>query len=91
MLPGKAYYNVSSQDVVAYDPTPTTGVKGDKNVQEGSIIVRGVKTADFMTAEGVQYPPEVRREITKVLTKHPKVVRVFFDETPKPPATTEFE
>lgn len=91
MLSPKEYEEISSQNVVAYFPTKTTGVKGDANVQTGFVAVRGVKTIDFMTAEGVEFPPEIRREIKRVLTKHPKIVRVFFDETDKPPATTEFE
>jgi len=33
----------------------------------------------------------VMAEITSVLIQHPKIVRVFYDFTPKPPATTEFE
>lgn len=86
----KVYSNVS-QLIVALDCQRTVGIKGDGRVYAYSIIVRGVKTLDFMTAEGVQFPPNVRREISNAVTKHPKIVRVFFDETNKPPATTEME
>ena len=44
-----------------------------------------------MTSSGYHFPPEVIDEITGALTKHRGIVRVFFDMTPKPPATTEFE
>jgi GMP synthase (glutamine-hydrolysing) len=84
-------YNDVSQLIVALDCQKTVGIKGDGRVYAYSIIVRGVKTLDFMTAEGYQFPAEVRREISTVVTRHPKIVRVFFDETNKPPATTEME
>lgn len=80
-----------SQLIVALDCQRTVGIKGDGRVYAYSIIVRGVKTLDFMTAEGYQFPANVRREISNAVTKHPKIVRVFFDETNKPPATTEME
>jgi len=84
-------YNDVSQLIVALDCQRTVGIKGDGRVYAYSIIVRGVKTLDFMTAEGIQFPANVRREISTAVTKHPKIVRVFFDETNKPPATTEME
>ncbi|MEK7584319.1 MAG: glutamine-hydrolyzing GMP synthase [Patescibacteria group bacterium] len=80
-----------SQLVVALGCVNTVGVKGDTRSYKPSIWIRAVETADFMTAEGHQFPPDVRREITSTLTKHPEIVRVMYDETDKPPATTEFE
>ena len=84
-------YKGVSQLIVALDCQRTVGIKGDGRVYAYSVIVRGVKTLDFMTAEGVQFPANIRREISTVVTRHPKIVRVFFDETNKPPATTEME
>ncbi len=84
-------YDDVSQLIVALDCQRTVGIKGDGRVYAFSVIVRGVKTLDFMTAEGVQFPAPVRREISAVVTRHKKIVRVFFDETNKPPATTEME
>ncbi|MFH0857113.1 MAG: GMP synthase (glutamine-hydrolyzing), partial [bacterium] len=80
-----------SQLIVALHCAPTVGVKGDGRVYKNNVIVRAVFTFDFMTAKGYQFPPEVRQEITSHITKHPEIVRVWFDETNKPPATTEFE
>lgn len=80
-----------SQLVVALNCIDTVGVKGDDRVYGPSVMVRAVQTADFMTAKAIQFPSEVRSAITTSLTSHPGIVRVFFDETPKPPATTEFE
>lgn len=84
-------YNDVSQLVVALDCTPSVGIKGDGRIYANSIIVRGVKTRDFMTAIGYQLPDKVRGEITSVVTKHPGIVRVFYDETNKPPDTIELE
>lgn len=84
-------YQDISQLIVALDCNRTVGIKGDARIYGFSIIVRGVKTLDFMTAKGYQLPADVRREISSAITKHPKIVRVFFDETDKPPATTELE
>ena len=86
-----SWYDYVSQLVVALQCAPTVGVKGDKRVYRHSVYVRAVKTIDFMTAEGVQFPPRIRKEISRRVTQHPDVVHVMFAETDKPPATTEFE
>ena len=82
---------VFSQLVVALDGNRFVGVKGDKRVYGHAILVRAVETADFMTAIGHQFHRNTRQLITTALTKHPQIVHVGFFETPKPPATTEFE
>ncbi|MEK7539535.1 MAG: glutamine-hydrolyzing GMP synthase [Patescibacteria group bacterium] len=87
-------YNLTkdiSQLIVALLGVNSVGVKGDKRVYGHSLAVRAVQTVDFMTAQGYHFPPVVINEITSALTKHKNIVRVFFDMTPKPPATTEFE
>ncbi|MCX6752175.1 MAG: glutamine-hydrolyzing GMP synthase [Candidatus Nomurabacteria bacterium] len=80
-----------SQLIVALLGVNSVGVKGDERVYGHSLAVRAVQTSDFMTAKGYYFPEEVMNEITSALTKHKNIVRVFFDMTPKPPATTEFE
>ncbi|OGI64434.1 hypothetical protein A2733_01350 [Candidatus Nomurabacteria bacterium RIFCSPHIGHO2_01_FULL_40_20] len=80
-----------SQLIVAMLGINSVGVKGDERVYGHSLAVRAVQTVDFMTAKGYHFPPEVADEITSALIKHKDIVRVFFDMTPKPPATTEFE
>lgn len=87
-------YNIAkdiSQLMVALLGINSVGVKGDERVYGHSIGIRAVQTSDFMTSSGYHFPPEVVDEITNALTKHRGIVRVFFDMTPKPPATTEFE
>ncbi len=68
----------------------TVGVKGDSRSYEYPIVVRTVASTDFMTVKGYEIPYEVRKKIISETTKH-GFNRVFFDETPKPPATTELE
>jgi GMP synthase (glutamine-hydrolysing) len=80
-----------SQLMVALLGINSVGVKGDERVYGHSLAVRAIQTSDFMTSKGYYFPPEVVDEITSALTKNKNIVRVFFDMTPKPPATTEFE
>lgn len=80
-----------SQLIVALCGATTVGVKGDERDYGHPIVIRAIRTVDFMIAEGVQLPADLRRQLTDKLTQIPGVTRVFFDETPKPPATIEME
>lgn len=80
-----------SQLVVALCCVDTTGVKGDGRAYGPAIVIRAVQTSDFMTAKAVEFPVEIRRAVSAALTRHAGIVRVWWDEVPKPPATTEFE
>jgi len=84
-------YDKISQTIVALLGTKTVGVKGDGRVYGYSLVIRTVETTDFMTVKGFYLPKEVCEEIISTLSRYSQVVRVFFDFTPKPPATTEFE
>ena len=84
-------YNKISQPIVALFGVNTVGVKGDGRVYGYSFAVRTVETTDFMTVKGFYLPKEVCEEIISTLSRHPNIVRLFFDWTTKPPATTEFE
>lgn len=65
----------------------------DKKEKPGLIIsVRAVKTRDFLTAEVMQIPWSTLRETAvRIFDSCPSVSRVYFDITPKPPATIEYE
>ncbi len=80
-----------SQLVVGLFCTPTIGVKGDHRAEQAFIGVRAVRTIDYMTAQGLELPTEVRREIKRTLPRHGSIVNVAFFEGDKPPATIEFE
>jgi GMP synthase (glutamine-hydrolysing) len=91
ILKERNLYDKISQSIVALLGVNTVGVKGDGRVYGYSLVVRTVETTDFMTVKGFYLPGEVCEEITSTLIRHPNIVRVFYDFTPKPPATTEFE
>lgn len=83
-------YQEISQLVVALTGR-SVGVKGDARVYNWDITIRPLVTIDFMTAAGYHIPAEIKIEIENILTQHPKIVRVVFDTTSKPPATIELE
>ncbi|MES2930338.1 MAG: glutamine-hydrolyzing GMP synthase [Patescibacteria group bacterium] len=90
ILKKEDFYKDISQVVVALLGAKTVGVQGDSRSYEYPIVVRAISSTDFMTVKGVEIPSEVRRKIISEVTKH-GFNRIFFDETPKPPATTELE
>ena len=56
------------------------------------LAMRSVETQDFLTAEITQVPwGTLHSAAMKILSTCPKVTKVFYDVTPKPPATVEFE
>jgi GMP synthase (glutamine-hydrolysing) len=83
-------YRLVSQLVVA-TVGRAVGVKGDQRVFGYIIAVRGVRTLDFMTAEGVAFEPDFQKLVSKKLGEHALIVQVGFFPTDKPPGTTEFE
>ena len=56
-----------------------------------SILVRAVSTRDFMTAAVSQVPWKTLKDLSLQVLKDDKVGRVYYDITPKPPGTIEFE
>ena len=56
-----------------------------------SVIVRAVSTRDFMTAAVAQVPWKILKDIAESILKTGESSRVYYDITPKPPATIEFE
>lgn len=56
------------------------------------IAIRAVQTEDFLTAKVSEIPWEVlERTAMRIIEKCPSVSTVYYDVTPKPPATIEME
>jgi GMP synthase (glutamine-hydrolysing) len=65
----------------------------EEKTEEGySIAMRAVKTKDFLTADAMRLPWSTLKETaSKILESCAYVGRVYYDVTPKPPATIEYE
>jgi len=68
-----------------------TGIRNNKREFGNIIIIRCVESLDARTATPKRLPWKVLEKITKrITTEIPKVTRVCYDLTPKPPATIEY-
>ncbi len=82
------------KDVIhnAKDVTHVVAQLREREEGEYTISIRAVVTDNFMTADVLRVEKEKLEEIAdKVLESVPKVKRVVYDVTPKPPATIEYE
>ncbi len=91
ILERRGIYHTLSQLIVHLLGVKMVGVKGDARVYAYPVVVRAIRTIDFMTAEGVHFDEETEDELSVALTRHPEIVCVMFNPTDKPPATTEPE
>ncbi len=70
----------------------SVGVMRDERTYAYAVVVRAVRTIDFMTAEAAEIPFEVLQTVMSRITNEVKGVnRVFYDLTSKPPGTIEME
>ena len=70
----------------------SVGVMGDERTYDYAVVVRAVRTVDFMTAEAAEIPFEVLQTVmSRVINEVKGVNRVFYDLTSKPPGTIEME
>lgn len=66
-------------------------VKEKRGAPGLSVIARAVSTRDFMTAAVSPVPWKILKDISDSILKTGNASRVYYDITPKPPATIEFE
>ena len=67
-------------------------VDGRRDGEGCFIVMRAVETKDFITAGVSEIPwKNLRETAAKIIKNCPGMVKVYYDLTPKPPATIEFE
>jgi GMP synthase (glutamine-hydrolysing) len=70
----------------------SVGVQGDFRTYGHPIILRAIRTAEFLTADWVHLPPTLLEKISNRITNEVAGInRVVYDITSKPPATVEWE
>jgi GMP synthase (glutamine-hydrolysing) len=81
-----------SQYFAALSNMQSVGVMGDSRTYEYAIVLRAVKTDDFMTAVPAELPYDfLSRVSSRIVNEVAGVNRVLYDYTSKPPATIELE
>lgn len=88
----QGYANVASQYFAVMTGLTTVGVKDGVRTYDYTIALRAVKTDDFMVARPVEFAWTFLRHVAdRITTEVPRISRVVYELTGKPPATIEWE
>ena len=80
------------QALVDLLPVRSVGVQGDERTYEEVCSLRAVTSEDAMTADWFRFPPDVlARTANRICNEVPRINRVLYDITSKPPGTIEWE
>ena len=86
------WYHKIWQAYAGLIPVKTVGVKGDERSYEFATNLRAIVSEDAMTADWVELPYSLLREISNAILNQVKGInRVLYDISTKPPASIEWE
>ncbi|KJK95925.1 GMP synthase [Metarhizium anisopliae BRIP 53284] len=92
MIKEAGLYDQMSQAFAGLDTSRSVGVFGDMRVWGYIIILRAVRTKDFMSAEVFNFDNSFLQEVSRAICNQVDgVSRVVYDLTSKPPGTIELE